>query len=170
MSKLGTPSPQNERHLARIQVIKYCKNPEYYLEEAACEYLKANPYEENDSYEVRLSRAYSSFEPVYTHLRNLVVGTALRRKIVTSGATGPDWERFFKNVDLEGNVLQVFTRNIFSDAVDGGWAGILVTPGRWFVGISRRPPRNADGLFSIPRSPARRRAARRACPSAHPAG
>jgi len=126
VSALGSPSPKNERHLSRIQVIKYCKNPEYYLEEAACEYLKANPYEEDDSYQVRLSRAYSSFEPVYTHLRNLVVGTALRRKVVTSGADGPDWERFFKNVDLEGNSLQVFTRNIFSDAVDGGWAGILV--------------------------------------------
>lgn len=126
MSALGSPSVKNERHLNRIQVIKYCKNPEYYLEEAACEYLKANPYEEHDSYQVRLSRAYSSFEPVYTHLRNLVVGTALRRKVVTSGADGPDWEKFFKNVDLEGNSLQVFVRNIFSDAVDGGWAGILV--------------------------------------------
>ena len=123
---LGKPSRRMERHLARIQVIKYCKNPEYYLEEAACEYLKANPYEEDESYQVRLSRAYSSFEPVYTHLRNLVVGTALRRKIVVSGGESEEWKKFFKNVDLEGNDLQVFARNIFSDGVDGGWAGILI--------------------------------------------
>jgi len=126
VSKLGEPSKAMARHLDRIEVIKYCKNPEYYLEEAACEYLKSNPYEEEESYEVRLSRAYSSFEPVYTHLRNLVVGTALRRKIVVSGGDGPEWKKFFENTNLEGDDIQVFTRNIFSDAVDGGWAGILI--------------------------------------------
>lgn len=135
---LGKPSWRMARHLARIQVIKYCKNPEYYLEEAACEYLKANPYEEDESYQVRLSRAYSSFEPVYTHLRNLVVGTALRRKIATSGGEDEEWKKFFKNVDLEGNSLQVFARNIFSDGVDGGWAGILVDYPTIPQGLSKR--------------------------------
>lgn len=125
-----------DRHYHRIQVIKYCKNPEYYLEEAACHYIKVNPYEEEDSYQVRLSRAFSSFEPVYTHLRNLVVSTALRKKIKLNGDM-QKWEKFFKNVDLEGNSIQVFARNIFSEAIDGGWAGILVDYPNIPEGLSR---------------------------------
>ena len=125
-SSVGEYSCEQDRHVSRLEAIKFCSNPEFCLEEAAHTYMPCDLYEGDKAYQVRLRRSYSSFEPFYTHLRNLIIGTALRKDIQVPTLLTPFWQSFFKNVDLEGHSLQSFSKYIFSRAIDGGCAGIIV--------------------------------------------
>lgn len=110
-------------HIGRLSAIKYCVNPEYYLTEAIPEYQPKDPLESQEGYDARTQRALSAFQPYYDHLRNLIVGTALRQGIQYD-KTNEQWNEFFKNVDLEGSSLVSFAKKAFIDALDGGVAGL----------------------------------------------
>ena len=105
----------------------YCNRPELFLEEAAETYIPKNCYEEDDAYNIRLSTAYSSFQPFYRNLKNLTVGTALRKPIsLAEDISTPDWETFFSNTTLEAESMTVFARRLLDASIDSGLAGILV--------------------------------------------
>lgn len=124
---VGDYMPAQGAHVARLTPIKYCSNPEVWLEEeAASRCIPRDLYEGPKAYEIRLSRSYSSFRPFYTHLRNLVVGTALRKPVQYPQDISPEWEKLFENIDLEGQSLQSFVKAVFTAAIDGGCAGIFV--------------------------------------------
>jgi len=123
---VGEYTPEQGTHVSRLTCVKYCSNPELYLTEAGIECIPQDLYEEDEAYQIRLSRSYSSFQPFYTHLRNLVVGTALRKSVQLPDDVAEDWSKLFDNVDLEGNPLQSFVKTLFSNAIDGGCSGIFV--------------------------------------------
>ena len=105
----------------------YCNRPELFLEEAAETYIQRNCYEEDDAYKIRLSHAYSSFQPFYRNLKNLTVGTALRKPIsLAEDVSTPEWEAFFNNVSLDGESMTVMARRLLDASIDSGIAGILV--------------------------------------------
>jgi hypothetical protein len=111
--------------ISRLAPIKYCTLPEYYLEEAVEEYCPKSPQESKDAHSDRKKRAKSAFEPFYPYLRNLIVGTALRKGI-TPIDPSEKWTEFFKNVDLEGTSLNSYAKKAFTNAIDGGIAGLWV--------------------------------------------
>lgn len=123
---VGEYSPEQAIHTSRLEPIKYCINPELYLTEAASHYIPCDLYEEDDAYQVRLSRSYSTFRPFYSHLRNLIIGTALRRPIQPAEGTSEKWLDLMDNINLEGHSLQSFTKGLFTEALDGGCAGLFV--------------------------------------------
>lgn len=123
---VGEYSNEQVVHVSRLEAIKYCVNPELHLTEAAAHYLPCDLYEEPEAYQIRLSRSYSTFRPFYSHLRNLIVGTALRRPIQFEESTSQRWLDLFDNINLEGHSLQSFTKTLFTEALDGGCAGLFV--------------------------------------------
>ena len=105
----------------------YCNRPELFLEEAADTYIQRNCYEEDDAYRIRLSHAYSSFQPFYRSLKNLTVGTALRKPIsLAEDISTPEWDAFFDNCSLDGESLTSFARSLLDASIDSGIAGILI--------------------------------------------
>lgn len=114
------------QQLERLSPIKFCTLPEFFLCEATSEYIPKDYLEETDSYDVRKTRAQSSFEPYYCHLRNLIIGTALRKGIAVPDNVDPAWGTFFDDCDLEGHSLTSYTKEAFTSAVDSGAAGIWV--------------------------------------------
>jgi hypothetical protein len=123
---VGDYSADQSIHVGRLDAIRYCANPELYLTEAATQYIPCDIYESDPAYQIRLGRSYSSFRPYYSHLRNLIVGTALRKEIQYKNGEPGAWVDLFDNVDLEGHSLQSFAKKIFGKALDGGCAGIFV--------------------------------------------
>lgn len=114
------------QQLERLSPVKFCTLPEFFLYEATSEYIPKDYLEEPESYDVRKSRAQSSFEPYYCHLRNLIIGTALRKGIAVPDDVDPAWGTFFEDCDLEGHSLTSYTKEAFTSAVDSGAAGIWV--------------------------------------------
>ena len=74
-------SIEQAEQIGRLAPIRYCTLPEFHLYEASDEYLPKDYLEEARSYEVRKTRAQSSFQNYYAHLRDLVTGTALRKGV-----------------------------------------------------------------------------------------
>jgi hypothetical protein len=119
-------SMEQAQQLERLSPIKFCTLPEFFLYEATNEYIPRDYLEEGQSYDVRKTRAQSSFEPFYSHLRNLTIGTALRKGVVVPETVDAAWGTFFEDCDLEGHSLTSFTKELFTAAVDAGVAGIWV--------------------------------------------
>lgn len=119
-------SIEQAQQLERLSPIKFCTLPEFFLYEATSEYIPKDHLEEPESYDVRKTRAQSSFEPFYSHLRNLTIGTALRKGVVVPENTDGSWGNFFEDCDLEGHSLTSYTKELFTAAVDAGVAGIWV--------------------------------------------
>jgi hypothetical protein len=119
-------SMEQAQQIARLVPIKYCTLPEFYLLEATDEYIPSDYLEEGASYQVRKARAQSSFEPFYSHLRDLTVGTALRKGIEVPDGVDDQWGTFFEDCDLEGHSLTSFCKEIFTSAIDNGVAGLWV--------------------------------------------
>lgn len=117
-------SPEQTIHVARLTPIKYCTKPEFYLEEASSDHIPQDVGEKDAAYEVRRTRALSTFEPYYSHLRDLIVGTALRKGVKTPDGLSQEWETFFKNVDLEGHSISSYGKKVFTEAIDGGCSAI----------------------------------------------
>lgn len=133
---VDTYAPEVAEHLARILPIKYCRFPEFYLTEATSEYIPKDYLEKDESYEVRRTRALSAFQPHYSHLVELIVGTALRKGVIAPEVLQSEWVSFLADVDLEGHSLTSFTKELFSMALDGGTAGLWVEYPTVPVGIS----------------------------------
>jgi len=97
VSGVDAYSLEQAQQLERLTPIKFCTLPEFYLYEASSEYIPKDYLEEEESYEVRKTRAQSNFEPFYSHLRDLIVGTALRKGVNAPDGVDPEWARFFKD-------------------------------------------------------------------------
>jgi hypothetical protein len=130
-------SPEQAQQMTRLMPIKFCTYPEYWLDEAAPGTIPQDHREHPESYNVRKTRALTCFEPYYSHLVDLIVGTALRKGVILPQDVPPQWEEFFKNVDLQGNAITSFTKELFTKALNGGVAGI------W-----SEYPRMRDGITS----------------------
>lgn len=119
-------SIEQSEQIARLAPIRYCTLPEFSLVEASSEYLPQDYLEESPSYEVRKTRAQSSFQNYYAHLRDLVTGTALRKGVSLPENIPNQWGNFFEDVDLEGHSLVSFAKEVFTEALDGGVTAIWV--------------------------------------------
>lgn len=111
--------------VARIVPIKFCTLPEFYLDEAISDYIPQDFQEHPDSYNVRKTRAMSCFEPFYSHLVDIIVGTALRKGVILPQEMPSEWEEFFKNANLEGKSITSFAKTLFTEALNGGIAGLM---------------------------------------------
>ena len=119
-------SLEQAEQFTRLAPIRFCTLPEFYLLEASDEYLPQDYLEEKESYQVRKTRAQSSFQNYYCHLRDLVCGTALRKGVATPETVPSEWGNFFEDVDLEGHSLVSFAKEAFTEALDGGVSAIWV--------------------------------------------
>ena len=107
--------------------IEYCNRPEIHLEEAAEHYIPQTCYEETDAYQNRLKYAYSNFQPFYRTLKQIAIGTALRKPIALAEENNsPDWQEFLENVTLTGESITNFSKRLLDASIDSGWAGIFV--------------------------------------------
>ena len=110
-----------------LQPIEFCNRPELHLEEAAKHYLPQSCYEENDAYQGRLKYAYSNFQPFYRSLKQIAIGTALRKPIVLAeNNNSPDWQEFLENVTLTGESITNFAKRLLDASIDCGMAGIFI--------------------------------------------
>ena len=120
-------SDQQSAALPLLTPTSYCARPELFLSEAADTYIPRNSYESEAAYSIRLSSALSSFEPYYRSLKNVTVGTALRKPIaLAEDISTPDWDALINNASLDGESLTIFARRLLDSAIDAGWAGVLV--------------------------------------------
>lgn len=129
-------SMEQAEQIGRLAPIRYCTLPEFHLYEASEEYLPKDYLEEMKSYEIRKTRAQSSFQNYYAHLRDLVVGTALRKGVSLPENIPSEWGNFFEDVDLEGRSLLSYTKEAFTAAIDGGVSAIWVEYPKLPVGLS----------------------------------
>lgn len=118
-------SVDQAEQVARIFPIKFCVLPEFYLNEAIDQYVPKDFQEHPDSYNVRKTRAMSCFESFYSHYVDIIVGTALRKGVVLPQELSQEWEEFFKNVNLEGKSITSFAKTLFTEALNGGVAGLI---------------------------------------------
>lgn len=118
-------SIDQSEQVSRILPIRFCTLPEFYLNEAIDEYIPKD-YQENDgSYDVRRTRAMTCFEPFYSHYVDIIVGTALRKGVILPQELTEEWEHFFENVNLEGKSITSFAKTLFTEAINGGIAGLM---------------------------------------------
>lgn len=111
--------------VARILPIRFCTLPEFYLDEAIDGYIPKDYQENEGSYNVRKTRAMTCFEPFYSHYVDIIVGTALRKGVILPQDLPEEWDRFFKNVNLEGKSITSFAKTLFTEAINGGIAGLM---------------------------------------------
>jgi hypothetical protein len=123
--------------VARIVPIKFCTLPEFYLDEAISDYIPQDFQEHPDSYNVRKTRAMSCFEPFYSHLVDIIVGTALRKGVILPQELPEEWEEFFKNANLEGKSITSFAKTLFTEALNGGIAGLMAEYPKVDEGVSK---------------------------------
>ncbi len=112
--------------VARILPIRFCTLPEFYLDDAVASYIPQDYQEHQDSYNVRKTRAMTCFEPFYSHYVDIIVGTALRKGVILPQDLSSEWSQFFKNVNLEGKSITSFAKTLFTEAINGGVAGLWV--------------------------------------------
>lgn len=137
-------SLEQAEQLGRLAPIRYCTLPEFHLCEASDEYLPKDYLEENQSYQVRKTRAQSSFQNYYCHLRDLVIGTALRKGVALPEDIPSQWNNFFEDVDLEGHSLNSFAKEAFTASLDGGVSAIWVEYPKLPPGLSAADERKLN--------------------------
>ena len=86
-------------------------------------YLKQEPREEDESYDVRLSR--SVCPPYYVQMERMLAGMLTRKPVRLSDVPDVTEEQLF-DVDLEGNNLTNFVYNISRLCIRYGHVGVLV--------------------------------------------
>lgn len=118
-------SPDQAEQVSRILPIKFCTLPEFYLDEAVNDYIPQDFQEQKESYNVRMTRAMTCFQPFYSHYVDIIVGTALRKGVVLPQELTEEWEKFFENVNLEGRSITSFAKTLFTEALNGGIAGLI---------------------------------------------
>ena len=118
-------SVDQAEQIARIVPIRFCTLPEFYLDEAIDSYIPKDYKENEGSYDVRRTRAMTCFEPFYSHYVDIIVGTALRKGIILPQELPEEWEKFFENANLEGKSITSFAKTLFTEALNGGIAGLM---------------------------------------------
>ncbi len=126
VSDVDAYSIDQAEQVSRILPIRFCTLPEFYLDEAVDNYIPRDYKEHERSYDVRRTRAMTCFEPFYSHYVDIIVGTALRKGVVLPQDLTEEWERFFENVNLEGKSITSFAKTLFTEALNGGVAGLMV--------------------------------------------
>jgi len=111
--------------VSRILPIRFCTLPEFYLDEAIDGYIPKDYQENPESYNVRKTRAMTCFEPFYSHYVDIIVGTALRKGVILPQEVTEEWRSFFDNVNLEGKSITSFAKTLFTEALNGGVAGLM---------------------------------------------
>ena len=111
--------------VSRILPIRFCTLPEFYLDEAIDGYIPKDYQENGDSYNVRKTRAMTCFEPFYSHYVDIIVGTALRKGVILPQELPEEWDKFFENANLEGKSITSFAKTLFTEALNGGVAGMM---------------------------------------------
>lgn len=144
LSGIDSYSPEQAQQISRILPIKICTYPEYWLDETVKNYIPQDYKEHPESYDVRKTRALSCFESYYSHLVDLIVGTALRKGVTLPQTIPDNWKTFFDNVDLEGHSLTSYTKDVFTEALNGGVAGIWAEYPRMPEGISSAEERKIN--------------------------
>lgn len=118
-------SVDQAEQVSRILPIRFCTLPEFYLDEAIDGYIPKDYQENPESYNVRKTRAMTCFEPFYSHYVDIIVGTALRKGVTLPQSLPEEWNLFFKNVNLEGKSITSFAKTLFTEAINGGVAGLM---------------------------------------------
>jgi hypothetical protein len=118
-------SVDQAEQIARIVPIRFCTLPEFYLDEAIDNYIPKDYKENEGSYDVRRTRAMTCFEPFYSHYVDIIVGTALRKGVILPQELPEEWEKFFENANLEGKSITSFAKTLFTEALNGGIAGLM---------------------------------------------
>ena len=144
VSGVDAYSIEQAEQFSRLAPIRFCTLPEFYLFEASDEYLPQDYLEEQQSYQVRKTRAQSSFQNYYSHLRDLVTGTALRKGVSIPESIPSDWSNFFEDVDLEGHSLVSFAKEAFTEALDGGVSAVWVEYPKLPEGLSAAEERRIN--------------------------
>lgn len=135
-------SVDQAEQIARIMPIKFCILPEFYLDEAISQYIPQDYQEHKDSYDVRRTRALTCFEALYSHYVDIIVGTALRKGVILPPDLPQEWEEFFKNINLDGKSVTPFTKMLFTEAINGGIAGLWAEYPRVDEGIDALTEKN----------------------------
>lgn len=125
VSDVDAYSIDQAEQVSRILPIRFCTLPEFYLDEAIDQYIPKDYQENTLSYNVRTTRAMTCFEPFYSHYVDIIVGTALRKGVILPQDLPEEWERFFQNVNLEGKSITSFAKTLFTEALNGGVAGLM---------------------------------------------
>jgi hypothetical protein len=119
-------SVDQAEQVSRIVPIRFCTLPEFYLQDAIDGYIPKDFKENEGSYDVRRTRAMTCFEPFYSHYVDIIVGTALRKGVILPQELPEEWEKFFENANLEGKSITSFAKTLFTEALNGGIAGLYV--------------------------------------------
>lgn len=106
------------------QMIRDIRGGTAAMRDAGRLYLHQEPAESESDYFNRLSR--SVFTNFYKKTINVLVGKPLKDPIVLEEDVPDDIREMMDNVDLQGNDLNVFTRNVLQAAMDDGATHILV--------------------------------------------
>jgi Domain of unknown function (DUF4055) len=96
------------------------------LRSAGEQYLPMEPKEDEKAYQRRLKRA--RFAPWYKHLRNSAIAQVLRKpiQIVADGEVPITLAADLEDIDLQGNDLNSFCRELLEEAIDHGGVAVLV--------------------------------------------
>lgn len=87
-------------------------------------YLPQNPQEVNKAYELRLAR--SRLFNVYRHAVKNLTGRVYSNDIVFNDDVLPEIEKWWENMDLQGNDGNAFFRNVFEDGINRGLSHVYV--------------------------------------------
>jgi hypothetical protein len=121
----GVDAPCNAYEQMRPwwDVIKSVKGGTPDIRKGGKAFLPHEPFEREDAYGRRLGR--SCFAPWYVRLVRGVVGMVLRKPIALQDVV-PAIESHLDNINLLGDDLNSFAREVFEAAIDFGYTGIFV--------------------------------------------
>jgi hypothetical protein len=126
---VATPSLSYQRMRAWWDVIEAIRGGTSKMRELGEAYLPKEPGEGNDAYHRRLSRVVLA--PWYTRLVRGLVGMVLRKPIKVDSDKLRQKEQellteHLEDVNLQGDNLQTFAKDVFESAIDYNYSGILV--------------------------------------------
>lgn len=127
---VSTPSSDHRRMEKWLNKIHAVLEGEECVRAAKTKYLPKWPGEEDGAYDRRL--AQSPFWPGFSDALDGIVGRPFGTPLTVSGDTGQTNQidqritDVLEDVDGRGNALHTFARDVFSDGISDGLAGILV--------------------------------------------
>lgn len=122
-SSVATPSLAYQKARSWWDTIDVVKAGTWKLRELGEAYLPKEPQEGDDAYKRRLSRV--TFAPWYVRLRRGVTAVILRKPIALNGDR-KQIEGHLEDINLQGDNLQTFSKDVLEAAIDYGFAAILV--------------------------------------------
>ena len=123
VSDVDSPNSAYQRMLAHWGLIEDLNEGTFSIRSQLRKYLFQEPRETDDSYDARLAR--SVCPPYYQRLERMLAGMLTRKPIRLDDISDLVRLQLF-DVDLEGNVLNVWLYNTTRIAIRYGHVGILV--------------------------------------------